>query len=87
MKNKKVPLRSCVITREKLPKWELLRIVKMPDGKVVVDTQGKVNGRGAYIKRDLSVLEKAKKSKTLDRVLEVDIPLNLYDEVEKILNN
>ena len=86
MKNKKIPMRSCVITREKLPKYELLRIVKTPEGKVVVDTSGKMNGRGAYIKKDDLVLEKAKKSKILDKILEIDIPLDVYEEINRIIN-
>ena len=87
MKSKKIPMRSCVITREKLPKGELIRIVKTPDGNVMVDTHGKMNGRGAYIKRDVSVLEKARKSKVLDRILEIEIPDKIYDEVSEIINN
>ena len=87
MKNRKIPMRSCVISREKLPKVELLRIVKTPDGNVVVDTSGKINGRGAYIKRDNEVLERARKSKVLDKILEVEIPNEVYDEVNKIINN
>ena len=55
MKNKKIVLRSCVVTKEKLPKNELLRVVRTPEGNVVVDTTGKVNGRGAYVKKDLEV--------------------------------
>ena len=62
MKVKKVPMRSCVVTREKLPKQELLRIVKF-DGNVSVDPTGKMNGKGCYIKKSLEVLEKAKKTK------------------------
>lgn len=87
MKNKKIPMRSCVITHEKLPKVELLRIVKTPLGEVMVDTHGKMNGRGAYIKRDVTVLEKAKKNKVLDKILEVEIPEEVYEEVNKIINN
>lgn len=87
MKNKKIPMRSCVITREKLPKGELLRIVRGTDGVVVVDTTGKINGRGAYIKKDISVLEKAKKSKILDRMLETEISEEVYEEIRKIINN
>ena len=73
MKNKKIPMRSCIVTREKLPKGELLRVVKSPTGEVLVDTTGKINGRGAYIKKDIEVLEKAKKSKILERILETEI--------------
>ena len=87
MKNRKIPMRSCVVTREKLPKAELLRIVKTPDGKVLVDGSGKMNGRGAYIKKDSLVLETAKKNKILEKILEVEIPMEVYDEVNKIINN
>jgi len=87
MKNRKIPMRSCVITREKLPKAELLRVVKTPDGNVVVDITGKMNGHGAYIKRDEIVLEKAKKSKILEKILEAQIPVEVYDEISRIINN
>ncbi len=87
MKNRKIPMRSCVITKEKLPKNELLRIVKDPNGMVIVDTTGKINGRGAYIKKDKEVLDKAKKSKILERILEVPLSDEVYLEIEKIINN
>ena len=83
MKNKKIVLRSCVITKEKLPKNELLRVVRTPEGNVVVDTTGKVNGRGAYIKKNLEVLEKAKKSKALARCLEVEISDSVYESIKE----
>ncbi len=86
MKNKKIPMRSCVVTRERLPKGELLRIVKTPDGQIIADVSGKLNGRGAYIKRDMAVLEKAKNSKILERVLETEILPEVYDEISKIIN-
>jgi len=85
MKPRKMPERSCVVSKEKLPKQELLRIVKNNEGKVFVDTSGKANGRGAYIKKDLQVLEKAKKSKALDRHLECSIPEEIYEEIKKII--
>lgn len=87
MKNKKIPMRSCVITKEKLPKGELLRIVKCPDGAICVDETGKLNGRGAYIKKDISVLEKAIKSKILERVLETKIDDEVYEKIRNIINN
>ena len=65
MKVKKIPLRTCVITREKLPKKDLLRIVRTPEGEVLVDETGKMNGRGAYIKKDIQVLEQARKKKNI----------------------
>ncbi len=86
MKNKKIPMRSCVVTRERLPKNELLRIVRTPDGIVLADTTGKLNGKGAYIKKDIAVLEKAKKSKILERMLEVEIADRVYDEISEIID-
>jgi predicted RNA-binding protein YlxR (DUF448 family) len=85
MKVKKIPMRTCIVTRESLPKYELIRIVRTPEGEVKVDETGKLNGRGAYIKKDISVLEKAKKSKMLDRRLEVEIEDSVYEEIKKII--
>ena len=85
MKTKKIPLRTCVITHESLPKQELLRIVRTPEGYVEVDETGKLNGRGAYIKKDISVLEKAKKSNILEKRLECKIDDSVYEEIKKII--
>lgn len=82
---KKIPLRTCVVTKEKFPKRELLRIVRTKDGDILVDETGKMNGHGAYIKKDLVVLEKAKKTKALDRYLEVSIPDSVYEEIQTII--
>ena len=81
MKNKKIPMRSCIVTREKLPKMELVRVVRTPENNVIVDTTGKANGRGAYLKKDAAVFAKAKKSKVLDKVLEIEIPDSIFDEL------
>ena len=85
MKTRKIPLRSCVVTGEKLDKRELLRIVRSKDGEVKVDLTGKMNGRGAYIKRDVKVLEEAIKKKSLERKLECEIKDEVYNEIRKIL--
>lgn len=85
MKIKKIPLRTCVITKETLPKQELLRVVRTPEKKVIVDLTGKANGRGAYIKKDIQVLEKAKKSKILEKRLEIEIQDEIYEEIKKYL--
>lgn len=87
MKTRKIPLRTCVVTKENLPKGELLRIVRTPEGNVIVDLTGKANGRGAYIKKDINVLEKAKKSKILEKRLEVEINEDVYEEIRKVLEN
>ena len=85
MKTKKIPMRMCSVTRERFPKNELLRIVKTPEGTIEVDLTGKINGHGAYIKKDLEVLDKAKKSKALNRALECEIPSLVYDKIEEII--
>ena len=84
---KKVPMRSCVVTKEKLPKNELIRVVRGTDGQVFVDFTSKANGRGAYIKADLDVLDKAIKNKILERHLEVKIPDEVYEEIRKYVEN
>lgn len=82
---KKVPERSCVITREKYAKKDLLRVVRDKEGNVTVDQTGKANGRGAYLKKDVEVIEKARKTKALERILEVTIPDSIYDEMLEII--
>lgn len=87
MKNKKIPMRSCVVTRELLPKQELIRVVRTTEGNVVVDPTGKVNGRGAYLKIDLEVFKKAQKTKVLNRHLETEVPDTVFDDLEKLVIN
>ena len=87
MKTRKIPLRTCVVTKENLPKQELLRIVRNKEGEVKVDETGKLNGRGAYIKKDIDVLEKAQKTKILEKKLECSIDNSIYDEIRKIIES
>ncbi len=87
MKDKKVPIRTCVVTREALPKRELLRIVRTPIGNVEIDTSsnGKMNGRGAYIKRDVDVITKAQNKKILNGILKVEVPDEIYEEAKRLV--
>ena len=85
MKTRKIPLRTCVVTKEQLPKKDLLRIVRTPEHDIIIDETGKANGRGAYIKKDLEVLEKAKKSNILEKKLECKIEDSVYEEIRKII--
>ena len=78
---KKIPMRTCVITGEKLPKKELIRVVRTPEGNVIVDETGKANGRGAYLKKDIETFNKAEKSKILNKRLEVEVPSSIYEEL------
>lgn len=82
---KKIPMRTCVITNEKLPKKELIRVVRTPEGNIIVDESGKANGRGAYLKKSIETFEKAKKSKILNRKLEVEVPDSIYDELKMLV--
>ena len=79
MKQKKIPLRMCVVTRERLEKKELLRVVRTPDKEVIIDESGKANGKGAYLKKTIEVINNARKNKILDRTLEISVPDSLYD--------
>ena len=80
---KKIPQRQCMGCRERKAKRELIRVVRTPEGSVNLDFGGKMNGRGAYICPQMECLKKALKSKALDRSLEVTIPQDVYDRLEK----
>jgi predicted RNA-binding protein YlxR (DUF448 family) len=79
---KKIPQRQCMGCRERKAKREMIRVVRCTDGNVCLDFSGKLNGRGAYICPDPECLKKARKSKALDRSLEVEIPQEVYDRLE-----
>ena len=83
---KKIPMRSCVVSREKCEKRDLLRIVRTPEKEVIIDETGKANGRGAYLKKDKDVINKAKTTKALEKVLEIEIPDSLYEEMLEKIN-
>ena len=87
MKQRKIPMRTCVVTREKYPKNELIRVVRTPEGNVLVDASGKQNGKGAYLKLDEIVINKARQSKVLDRTLETIVPDNIYEELLGLINS
>lgn len=85
MKIRKIPMRTCVVTKEKYPKGELIRVVRTPEGSIVVDATGRANGRGAYLKKDLKVFEKAIKDKVLERHLEIQMPDTLIEDLKNTL--
>ena len=82
---RKIPMRRCVATGEQLPKKELLRIVRSPEGKLLVDLTGKANGRGAYLKKDAEAVERARKTQALERALEVSVPDEFWEEIKAVL--
>ena len=81
----KIPMRRCVVTGESFPKKELLRIVKTPDGQLVADPTGKLNGKGAYIKKDIKVLELLIEKNTLEKTFGMKVDSKLYDDIKKLL--
>lgn len=83
-KVKKVPLRTCVVSKEVLPKKELIRIAATKEGVVSIDLTGKAAGRGAYLKLSEDVIILAKKNKALDRKLETEVPNKIYEELLKL---
>jgi len=80
---KKIPQRQCMGCRERREKRAMIRVVRTPEGEVTLDFSGKKNGRGAYLCPNPDCLKKAIRSKSLDRSLEVTIPQEVYDRLEK----
>ena len=78
---RKIPMRKCVATQEQLPKKELIRIVRTPEMEVKIDESGRMNGRGAYLKRSQEAVEIARKRTSLARSLECEIPEDVYDQL------
>ena len=83
MKNK--PQRTCTVCRKQKNKNELLRIVKNKENIINVDELGKQPGRGAYICYDMECLEKAQKSKRIEKSLEIKIKDEIYEQIRKII--
>ena len=86
-KPRKIPQRQCVGCRVMKDKKALVRVVKTPENEVVLDLTGKKSGRGAYVCPEMECLKKARKSQSLDRSLEVAIPQEVYDRLEKEMAN
>lgn len=84
---RKIPMRKCVVTQERFPKKELIRVVRTPEKTVEIDLTGKKNGHGAYIQKSLETLALAQKNKALQRALEIEIPEEVYQELENIITN
>ena len=81
MKTRKVTLRKSVVSNEGIDKRDLLRIVKNKEGQVFIDSTGKANGRGAYIKLDNAEALEAKKKKVFNRSFNMEVEESFYDEL------
>jgi len=83
LKKKKIPNRLCVGCQQTKPKKELIRIVKNKQNEVTIDKTGKKPGRGVYICPDIECLNKARKSKRLERSLGVSIDEQIFRQLEE----
>ena len=81
-KPRKIPQRQCVGCREMKDKRVLLRIVRTPEGEILLDSTGKKSGRGAYVCPGPECLKKARRSKALERAFDTAIPPEVYDALE-----
>ncbi|GAA0298466.1 hypothetical protein GGQ92_000245 [Gracilibacillus halotolerans] len=86
-KQRKVPLRKCIVTEEMFPKKQLIRVVKTKEGEVFADPTGKKNGRGAYLSKDLEVINKAQQTNILERHLDIKIEDHVYDELRTLVGD
>lgn len=86
MADKKVPMRQCVGCRTMKSKKELIRVIKTEE-EILLDATGKRNGRGAYLCADMECLKKAKKTKSLERSLQAQIPDAVYELLEKEMSS
>ncbi|MBE6882116.1 MAG: YlxR family protein [Oscillospiraceae bacterium] len=84
---KKVPMRMCTGCGEMKPKRELIRVVKSPEGVISLDKTGRSPGRGAYVCPNAECLKKARKTKRIERVFETQIPEEVYEALEKELED
>ena len=80
---KKIPMRQCTGCREMKPKYELIRVVKSPEGTISLDFKGQASGRGAYVCPDPGCLKKAVKSRALERALDTQIPEDIYEQLSR----
>ena len=83
---KKIQLRKCLGCGEQKAKKELVRVVRTPEGDIVLDQTGKKSGRGAYICPSKTCFQKARKAKRFEKSLEVPIAPEIYDAIEEELD-
>ncbi len=84
-KNRKTPLRKCLVSQEMFEKDQLIRIVKTKEGDIFVDPSGKKNGRGYYVASDLAIIEKAEKNHVLERHLQTNDLQSIYNALKKVV--
>ena len=82
---RKIPTRRCTGCGEHFPKPELVRIVRPPEGEIVLDSTGKRAGRGAYLCKNADCLRRARKARRLEASLEVSISDAIYEALTEAL--
>ena len=82
---KNIPQRTCIGCNSQKNKKDLIRIVKNKDGEISIDRTGKANGRGAYICDNVECLEKAIKSKRLEKTFETKISEEIYENLRGVI--
>ena len=83
LKPKKIPERRCVGCGERKEKRELIRVLRTPEGEIVLDRTGKRSGRGAYLCPNAECLRKARKTRLLQTNLETEIPDSVFEALER----
>ena len=87
MKPKKIPMRMCLGCGEMKTKRELIRVVKSPEGEILIDKTGKKSGRGAYVCDSLDCLKKARKARRFEKAFSCQISEEIYNTMEKDMEN
>lgn len=82
---KKMPQRTCMGCNAKKDKNQFIRIVKNKDGEINIDKTGKMPGRGAYLCDNVECLEKAMKTKRIDKVFETQIDQDIYEKLRGVM--
>ena len=82
---RKQPVRKCTGCAEHFPKMQLIRVLRAPEGEIILDATGKKSGRGAYLCKNPACLKKAKKARRLEASLECEIPEEVFARLEEEL--
>ena len=82
---KQKPQRTCMGCNTKKDKQDLIRIVKNKDNEISIDKTGKKEGRGAYICDNITCLEKAIKSKRIEKIFDMKISEEIYEDLRGVI--
>ena len=82
---RKIPERRCTGCGEHFPKNTLIRVLRTPEGEIILDVTGKRSGRGAYICKNADCLKKARRARRIETSLECSVPDEIYARMEEEL--